>query len=192
MVPSCPSIGAYAIVAAYVEDAMFKKQLPYFVLAFLLPLLLVLTWWGLFSSAQVETKEVGGYRYVYLEATGPYSKLGSKAGEIAAMLKAQNIEQGSEITLIYSDPRTVNYKERQARIGFIIPANATPQAPLLVDTIPVRKAIVATIKAHPLLAYGKAYGALLDYLKTHQLQFHLPAVELYDHSVLQVEMVPAV
>ncbi|ABE50698.1 GyrI-like domain-containing protein [Methylobacillus flagellatus] len=165
-----------------------KKQLPYFLLVFLIPVTLVLWWWGLFSSADVEIAERGNYRYAYLEADGPYSKLSSKQEEVLHELVDQNIQPGPEITLIFSDPRTTPYKELHARAGFIIDADAKPVAPIQVDTVPVRKVFVASIKAHPLLAYGKTYSKVLEFVKSKDMPLNLPTVEIVDDSVLSVEM----
>lgn len=165
-----------------------KKQLPYFLLLFLIPVLVVLWWWGLFSSATVEISERGNYRYAYLEAEGPYSKLSLKQEEVLYELQQQHIKPGPEITLIFSDPRTTSYKELHARAGFIITADATPAAPLKVDTVPTRKVFVAQIKAHPLLAYGKTYSKLLEFVKSKQTTLNLPTVEIVHDSVLSVEM----
>lgn len=165
-----------------------KKQLPYFLLVFLIPILLVLWWWGLFSTAEVEIAERGNYRYAYLEAEGPYSKLSSKQEEVLHELVEQKIKPGPEITLIFSDPRTTPYKELHARAGFIIDADAQPVAPIQVDTVPLRKVFVAKIKAHPLLAYGKTYSKVLDFVEAKDTTLNLPTVEIVDDSVLTVEM----
>ena len=45
---------------------------------------------------EVEVAERGGYRYAYLETEGPYSKLGSKRGEVDKKLR----EQGVDIFLV--------------------------------------------------------------------------------------------
>jgi DNA gyrase inhibitor GyrI len=165
-----------------------KKQLPYFLAAFLVPVVAVLWWWGLFSSAQVEVAERGGYRYAYLEAQGVYSKLGKKRNEVFYELKQQNIEAGAEITLMLSDPRTTPHQQLKAQTGFIISADVTPQPPLKVATIPTREVAVAEIRAHPLFAYGKAYSALIEYSKQHETTLHLPTLEIFDDSKLMVEM----
>lgn len=165
-----------------------KKQLPYFLLVFLIPILLVLWWWGLFSTAEVELAERGNYRYAYLEAEGPYSKLSSKQEEVLHELVEQKIKPGPEITLIFSDPRTTPYKELHARAGFMIDEDAQPVAPIQVDTVPLRKVFVAKIKAHPLLAYGKTYSKVLDFVKAKNMTLNLPTVEIVDDSVLTVEM----
>ncbi|HWU81867.1 MAG TPA: GyrI-like domain-containing protein [Methylophilaceae bacterium] len=165
-----------------------KKQLPYFLIVFLVPVIAVLWWWGLFSSAKVEIAERGGYRYAYLDAQGVYSKLGKKRNEVLFTLDQQHIKAGAEITLMLSDPRTTPHEELKAQTGFIIDADATPQAPLKVATIPQRQVAVAEIRAHPLFAYGKAYSALLEYAKIRDTTLHLPTLEIFHDSKLTVEM----
>jgi hypothetical protein len=39
-----------------------------------------------------------------------------------------------------------------------------------------------------LLAYGKTYSALLDFTQAQNILFHLPTIEIYNKSVLSVEM----
>lgn len=169
-------------------DNPVKKQWPYFILAFAIPTLLVLWWWGLFTSATVETGVRGPYRYAYLEAQGAYSKLAGKQREVLAELERQGIAPKGEFTLIMDDPRTTPHDKRNARTGYLISPSATPSAPLMADTVPARAVVTARIKAHPLLAYGKAYSALLDYTGQHDMTLHMPTMERYDHSVLTVEM----
>jgi effector-binding domain-containing protein len=165
-----------------------KKSWISFLVAFALPVLGVFAWWGLFSSATVEITQRGPYRYAYLDAEGPYSKLGAKRGEVDKMLREQGIEPGSSIAIIFDDPRTTETDRRHARTGFIIDERAMPKEPLKTDVLPERKVASASIKAHPIFAYGKAYGALLDFTRQHDMTLHLPTVELYDFSVLTVEM----
>ena len=165
-----------------------KKQWPYFLLAFVIPVTAVLWWWGLFSAPEVETGERGAYRYAYLDAQGAYSKLESKQKEVRRALDSQGIAAGPQITVMQSDPRTTPYKELRAQTGFIVTADAMPVAPLKLGMIPSRQVAAASIKAHPLFAYGKTYSALLDYAERHDMTLHLPTVEIYEHSVLRVEM----
>ena len=165
-----------------------KKQWPYFLLAFIVPVTAVLWWWGLFSAAEVEVGERGGYRYAYLDAEGAYSKLESRQKEVLAALDSQGIAAGPLLTVMQSDPRSTPYQELHAQTGFLIPEGATPTEPLKLGIIPMRQVVSSTIKAHPLFAYGKTYSALLNYLERHDMPLHLPTVEIYEHSVLRVEM----
>jgi effector-binding domain-containing protein len=165
-----------------------KKSLLYFLAAFVLPILGILWWWGLFSSAQVEIAERGPYRYAYLDAEGSYSKLAAKRGEVELALRQQNLMVNGSISILYDDPRTSPEDKRRARTGFLIDDHVSINPPLAVDSVPRRKVLVARIKAHPAIAYGKAYGALLDYTQQHKIAFRMPALELYGGSELIVEM----
>ena len=165
-----------------------KKQLPYFILFFVLPVIAMLAWWGLFSSASLEVGVSPAYDYVYLDAEGPYSKLSSKQNEVLFYMKQQNIAHGAAISIVLTDPRTTSYKELLARAGFVVDHAVEVKEPLKLGHIDPQKVVIAEIKAHPLLAYGKTYSVLLDYCKKHDMKLQLPTVELFDHSVLRVEM----
>ena len=165
-----------------------KKQLPFFVLFFVLPVIAMLAWWGLFSSASLEIGVSPTYHYVYLDAEGPYSKLSSKQNEVLFYMKQQNIAHGAEISIVLTDPRTTSYKALLARTGYIVQSEVQVKEPLKLGRIPPQKVAIAKIKAHPLLAYGKTYSVLLDYCKAHSMNLMLPTVEIYDQSVLRVEM----
>ena len=165
-----------------------KKQLPYFLLVFVLPITAMLWWWGLFSSATLTVATSPAYDYVYLEAEGPYSKLSSKQNEVLFYMKQQNIAHGASLTLVMTDPRNTPYKELLARTGFVVEHVEAVKEPLKLGHIDAQKVAISQIKAHPLLAYGKTYGALLDYCKAHDMKLKLPTVEIFEHSVLRVEM----
>lgn len=169
-------------------DNPVKKQWPYFVLAFAIPILLVLWWWGLFTTATIEVTTLGPYRYAYLEAQGAYSKLAGKQREVMFELQKQGITPEGSITLILDDPRTTPYDKLVARTGYQIATSATPASPLALETIPAREVVVAQVRAHPLFAYGKAYSALLDYTRQHGMALRMPTLERYSNSVLTVEM----
>jgi DNA gyrase inhibitor GyrI len=165
-----------------------KKNAPYILLVFLLPILIVLWWWGLFSHASITIAERGGYRFAYLAATGAYSKLGAKQNEVRYELKQQGIAAAAQVTLILTDPRTTPYDQLRAFTGYIIAADARPKPPLKTGTIPMRRVAVAQIKAHPLFAYGKTYSALLEFSRQQNIPLHLPTLEISNASVLSVEM----
>jgi effector-binding domain-containing protein len=165
-----------------------KKQWPYFLLAFALPILATLWWWGLFATANVEVVAQEPYRYAYLTAQGPYSKLIAKRGEVELVLRQQGMVPTKSITIIFDDPRSTPSDQRSARTGFLIAPGITPKPPLETDTIPSRQVVQIRIKAHPVFAYGKGYGALLDYAQQHHMTLRMPTLELYDASVLTVEM----
>jgi len=164
-----------------------KKQWPYLFLAGVV-ILATLWWWGMFRSAELLQTTSQPHRYAYLEATGAYSKLADKQNEVAFELRKHGITPLGMFTLMLDDPRTTPHKALRARTGYLIDGESNPQPPLAVDTVPARPVLQASIKAHPLFAYGKVYGALLDHLAAQGKTLQLPTVERYEGSVLIVEM----
>lgn len=145
-------------------------------------------WWGLFTTPGLQVITSQPSRYAYVDYTGPYSQVGDKQHALEFQLQQQGIVPLGKITLILDDPRTTPPKQGRARIGYLIAPGETPKPPLLVDDLPARQVIQVAIKGHPLITYGKAYGALLDYLAQQNMTLRLPTVERYDHSILTVEM----
>jgi len=165
-----------------------KKEWPYFALAFLVPVLGMLWWWGAFATATVEEAVRGPYRFVCLDAKGSYTKLAGKQQEVRLELKRQKLTPGKEATLVLSDPRSTPRDQLAAKTGYLIDADVNLPAPLELGSLPARHVVVASVKAHPLFAYGKAYAALLGYAKSRNMPLNLPTFEIYDNSVLSVEM----
>jgi hypothetical protein len=158
-----------------------KTFLP-FLLAFVLPLLAIYTWWGGFNPAQIEESVAGPYTYAYLESTGDYSKLPDKAVEARAALRASGIEPGKPITVLYSNPDLVDVGDRRARTGFLVPIGSKVPLPLEVDTIPARTVLAVRVRAGSMLAPGRAYAALDAYLQAHGKGIQMPTVEIYEAS----------
>lgn len=170
------------------NPSQLKKQWPYFLLAFVLPVLAILWWWGLFASVSAQETVSPAYRYAYLESQGAYTRIITRRGEVEGVLRQQQAVLKTSITVIYDDPRTTDEDKRQARTGFLINDTLVPREPVLTDTIPSRRVVSVSVKAHPVFAYGKAYSALLEYAEQQGIALHLPTVELYDNSMLTVQM----
>jgi len=165
------------------------KQWHYFLLVFLFPLVGIAWWWGAFAEAQVEAGQMRGpYHYAYLTQNGTLSKLPEAQQTARRELKQQKIEIGAPITVLLTDPRTTARKELTAQVGYLVEATAKVAEPLKLADIPARRVIVAQIHAHPTVAPGKAYAALLAYLDSHGIKLNLPTVEIYQGADLSVEM----
>lgn len=168
---------------------MKNKQWPYFVVIFLLPLLLVFWWWGAFNTATIDKLPRPAVRYAYLISEGEYSKAEDKQNEVLKLLKQQSIAAGQPITLIEDDPRSTPGAKRHAQAGIMISPDASPlQAPLLDGRLPERQSLVISARGHPFIAYGKAYGVLMDYLKVQNLALRLPVAETTHDNTLTIEM----
>lgn len=166
---------------------MKKHWIP-FLLAFVLPLILVFWWWGGFNSASFEQVQRGPYRYAYMTQKGDYYKLPEKQQEVLTHLQEQGVKAGTAVTVLLNDPRSTPKREWSAQVGYLVDAEAKVGDPLTLGNIPVRAVLLVKVKAQPLLAPGKAYSALLGYLDEHKMKLNLPTVELYQDGVLTVEM----
>lgn len=166
---------------------MKKHWLP-FLLAFVLPLILTYWWWGGFNPASFEIAQRGPYHFAYMSQKGDYSKLPEKQHEVMGRLEQQGVAAGIPITLLLNDPRATPKRDWSAQVGYLVDAQARVGEPLAIGDVPARQALVVKVKAQLLLAPGKAYAALMDYLDAQHMKFNLPTVELYQDGVLTVEM----
>ena len=119
---------------------------------------------------------------------GDFSKLPEAQQTALRELKHQKIETGAPITVLLTDPRTTAHKEWAARVGYLVPADTKIIEPFKLADIPARRTVIVQVRAHPSLAPGKAYAALIEYLDAHGMKLVLPTVETYQGSELTVEM----
>jgi hypothetical protein len=157
---------------------VIRKQWPAFLLAFVLPILLVFWWWGGFNTVEVSETEAGPYRYAYLDYEGPISNMRKTQREAYKRFGAAGIEAGDTFNLILTDPRSGDGKVR-ARVGYMLAeASAVPQG-LQEGRVPRRAVHAATVQAAVLLAPSKAYQALHDSLQRSGREIVMPTVEIY-------------
>lgn len=156
-----------------------KKTLP-FLLAFVLPLVLIYAWWGGFNPISIAETTAGPYTYAYLEQKGDYSKLPALAVEVRNELAAAKLTPGNPITVLYSNPDLVDVGERRARTGFLVPSGSQVRPPLAIDTIPARHVLAVQVQAGSLLAPSRAYLALDQYLQARGQGIRMPTVEFYE------------
>lgn len=157
---------------------MLKKQLPAFLLAFVLPLIAVFWWWGGFNEVRVTETEAGPYRYAYLEYDGPISDMRKTQRRALEAFDAAQVAAGDTISVILTDPRAANGKV-SARLGYMLAADASLPQGLEEGRIERRRVYSAEVHAAVLLAPSKAYQALADVLEISGRQIAMPTVELY-------------
>lgn len=165
----------------------YKHFLPV-VVAFILPIVAVYTWWGGFNPVDIRTEVRGPYTYAYLEHTGDYAKLPVMLEDVRLRLKEQGVAPGLPITVLFSDPAVVPKPERKSRIGCLVPVDTTVKLPLRVGSIPSRTVVLAEVQAGMLLAPSRAYQALVEHLARQGKTVTMPTVELYDASDNVLEM----
>lgn len=166
-----------------------KKNWLYFLAAFAGPLLGIFWWVGGFASTRIETNQTRGpYHYAYLEHSGDYAKLPDRQLEARHALEAQGIAHGAAITLLQNDPRLTARDKRSAQTGYLVEPGVAVKEPLKLGDVPARRVLLASVRAHPRLAAGKIYTALLKYLDEHGMKLAVPTVEIYQNNTLTVEM----
>jgi hypothetical protein len=82
---------------------MKKHWIP-FLLAFVLPLVLIFWWWGGFNQARFELAQRGPYHYAYMPQKGDYYKLPEKQQEVLNLLKQQGVPAGARYHLAFERP----------------------------------------------------------------------------------------
>lgn len=158
---------------------VFKKQWPAFLLAFVLPVVLVYAWWGGFRTAEVVQAEAGPYRYAYLDYEGPISAMRKTHRAVLQAFVNARVQEGDTFTVLLTDPR-LNHGKVRAQVGYTLdPALPVPKG-LKEGVIPRRPVTSARVQAAILLAPSKAYQALYDALKKQGgTDIIMPTVEIY-------------
>ncbi len=164
-----------------------RSWLP-FLLAFVLPLLLLYAWWGGFAAVEITSAVRGPYLYAYLEQSGDYSKLPALELKAEQALQEQGIALGSPITVLLSNPDTVIVTQRRARVGYEVASGTEVKAPLAVATIPERPVLEVRVRAGRALAPGRAYAALDAHLQAQGRGITMPTVEHYQPAQTRYRM----
>ena len=164
--------------SSFFSSAVFR-HLSAFLLAFVLPLLAIFTWWGGFNNVDIQAGEAGPYTYAYMEQKGDYSKLTDLVTEVEKELRGQKIEAGLPVTMLLDNPDVVDVGKRRGRVGFLIPAGSRVYPPLQMETIPSRSVLIARVDAGSLIAPGKAYAALHAYQQARGQGILMPTLEIY-------------
>lgn len=157
---------------------MFKKQWPAFLLAFVLPVVLVYAWWGGFRTADVRETEAGPYRYAYLDYEGPISNMRKTQRAVSQAFVKSQVSVGDTFTVVLTDPRSAGGKVR-AQVGYTLAADARLPAGLKEGSIARRAVLAVSLQAAILLAPSKAYQALHEYLQRQGSDIRMPTVEIY-------------
>jgi len=159
-----------------------------FLLAFVLPLLLLYAWWGGFAAVEISPALRGPYTYAYLEQTGDYAKLPDLELKAEQAFRAQGIALGRPITVLLSNPDTVIVTQRRARVGYEVAPDTRVEAPLAMATVPSRSVLEVRVQAGRALAPGRAYAALDAYLQAQGRGIVMPTVEHYQPAQARYRM----
>lgn len=158
-------------------------------LAFVIPLLVIAYFLGIFAKPTVTVTETGPYRYVYLPFQGGYYQVDERLQDLEKSLKLARVPHGGPMGVFYDDPRQVPERARRARAGYFLAPDTPVPADMQVDSIPRRRVVMVQVKAHPAIAPIKAYRALDQWLQANGLPLAWPTLERYGpNKVVTVEM----
>ena len=148
----------------------------------------ILLWYvGLFASPELAVAERGPYHYVYIDKTGPFAQVPLGQQEADSLVRQQNIEAGIACGMYLDDPSQVGQENLRWRVGFIVGDSVKTMEPLKFMTIAGGEYLVASIKAHPMVAPFKTYPAIHAWLAENPYDAIGAAYELYnDNGMVEV------
>ncbi len=158
----------------------FKKNWIGFLFAFLLPIVVILFWWGAFNHTDIQQTRSAPIHYAYIAFYGNLADMSGVQDKVRTILQRQeHVATGYPITVLYTDPRHSKKDDQRARVGFIVANDAHVVTPLQTADIPAMPVVRARVTASMQLAPGMAYQALYDWLKPRGRDIRLPTVEIY-------------
>ena len=152
--------------------------------------LVILLWYvGLFATPEITIDERGPYHYVYIDRTGPFSEIPMGYVQVDSLVKQQDIETGIACGAYLDSPSQVEQANLRWRVGYVVYDSIETLEPLMFKTIVNREYLIASIKAHPMVAPFKTYPAIEEWLKAnpYDVDGDEEAYELYnDNGVIEV------
>ena len=144
---------------------------------------IVLLWYvGLFATPELTLGIKGPYHYVYIDQTGPFSEIPMGYVQVDSLVKQQDIETGIACGAYLDNPSQVDQAKLRWRVGYVVNDSVETIEPLMFKTIENREYLIASIKAHPMVAPFKTYPAIEEWLTANPYDVVGEAYELYNDS----------
>jgi hypothetical protein len=164
------------------------KKLLVVVSVFVVVIGALLGYLGFFSTYTVVEREMGPYRMVYEDFTGPYEKTGPVMDRIYQSLKDDGIETFKGFGMYYDDPAQVPGEKLRSKVGSIVEEKDWQKLAALkkrYTTIdfPLSRCVVVEFPYRSILSYMigpmKAYPLLGEFMNTNNYQADY-GLEIYD------------
>ncbi len=155
-------------------------------------LFIVVSLWqsGVFSSPELTLETRPAHMYIYIERTGPFSEINKAKNELQKMVNDQKLPVKIPCGVYFDDPAQTKNEQLRWRIGYTVEDSLSVSAPIKQDTIPAQLVIVASIKAHPMVAPFKTYPALENWVAEKGYKIIGPAYEFYYEDGVVEAMFP--
>ncbi|MEW5804921.1 MAG: GyrI-like domain-containing protein [bacterium] len=144
---------------------------------------------GVFSPVKISTQIRGPYLMVYMLHRGAYHQVSNTIEKVGKLLDERKIQKTIPCAVFYDDPKDVPLENLKSEGGYLVNQQLSLEHPFGQRQIPSRGVILATVKAHPMIAPFKIYGRIVDFMKMHELEYDGPAMERYlPGGIVEVEM----
>ena len=146
--------------------------------------------WGLgaFSTVELAQEELGPYRIVCLDHTGPYHKISDLIREVRELLKGSEDRVGMACALYYDNPEEVEAENLRSKGGFVLEGDVEVKEPLRIERVPRRTVLVARVEAHPSIAALKVYPRMAEWMSANRMAAAGPALELYQKGRVEIQI----
>jgi predicted transcriptional regulator YdeE len=102
--------------------------------------------------------------------------------QLDSLIAQQDIETGIACGAYLDDPSKVDQANLRWRVGYIVNDSTDTIEPLMFKTIENREYLIASIKAHPMVAPFKTYPAINEWLAANPYDVAGEAYELYNEN----------
>ena len=150
---------------------------------------LIGAWWlGGFSTVELAREELGPYRIVCLEHTGPYHEIASKILKVRELGGDSEDRLGVACGIYYDDPQKVAKSQLRSKGGYVFEGELTVVKPLVIVDVPKRAVLVARVEAHPSVAALKVYPKMAEWLRANGVEAAGPALEFYHEGRVESQI----
>jgi hypothetical protein len=174
---------------------LFKKIIiiiSVMLVVFFIAFIIAAWYYGAFAS--VEKVTLSNRNRLYLVTTGGMclsSEIKQQINTVDSIFNLKNISNKGGVALFYENPLKAKPDSLLARGAVLLEDSLAVDSPLVLITLPERKAAVTSIKAHPMVAPFKTYPAIQRWLYNNGYCFNpvFPVIEYYhSRGIIEVEM----
>ena len=177
------------------------KALGIIVIFIVTVMIIILSWYGLFTPVKITQREAGPYLLVYQKHLGDYKNVGPIMDKIYNDLKENyHIETTKGFGIYFDNPQNVTTDQLRSIAGCIIEGNNVKDLGNLrhkygVKEYPLSRSIIAEFpykgKISVFIGIFKVYPRLAAYI-TQQKHPQNPIMEIYDQPNRKIEYVSSI
>jgi effector-binding domain-containing protein len=124
-------------------------------------------------------KVTEGFMYVYIDYTGPYSKMEKEVQNFITIFMGQGLmPMKPSVVMYYNSPMEVKPEELKWAFGFMVPKDTKVKEPLMIKEVKPQKAVVYIHKG-PYTGLGKSHEKVNIFIKEKGIQQLLPTYDRF-------------